>query len=178
MTRVVAAPFASGPAAPAGLEALVRLHRHAFTTVLVIGGNARRRLRTGLAFHHNSLVRHGPFVDRDGRRDAGALGAAFASRVVDSVAPIADDPLMLAEGGTLFVDHVEALDLTAQRWIFGFLDQASRPLGAGPVWAGRLVFGTAQDPRFHMAVGRFLPDLLDAIDKVRVELNERAPERR
>jgi hypothetical protein len=73
---------------------------------------------------------------------------------------------------------VESLDVNAQRWIRGLLDRVTLPCFADPVWAGRLVFGASRDPRAEVSAGRFLPDLLDAIDKVRVELSLVAEERR
>jgi hypothetical protein len=79
-------------ATPGRLAALMRLQRNALTTVLVIGGSARQRLETGLAFHRRSFLRRGPFVARDAVHDEHGLGRAFAARGPTTRSPTMRSP--------------------------------------------------------------------------------------
>lgn len=172
LARAHAAPHGEAPP-DAWLEALVRHHRRALTTALVVGGAAHARYDAALAFHRESSLRRGPFIARDAARHADALAAGLTARATGSAALRVRDPLALSEGGTLFIDRVERLAPVAQRLLAALLEGVTVPPATGPRWAGRLVCGAAHDLEPEAEAGRFHRGLLDSIDKVRVELDAR-----
>src|SRR2546427_190653 len=82
------------------------------------------------------------------------------------------NPCRAAERGTLYLDQVDRLSLDTQRLLVAL----ARRLGGGPITggdapcAGRLVTGNPSGLAEAVAAGRFLSELLDALDRVRVQL--------
>ena len=158
---------------------LVRIHRHSLTNVLVVGGTAERRDQVARAFHQESPLRAGPFVNVDCTREEDRLRVALQEWTATATPAIAAEvhPYQSAEQGTLFLDHVERLSPDTQRFLLALArrlhgEAVGRP--DGPC-AGRLVTGNPRGLAAAVSEGRFMAALYDALDKVRVELETTAP---
>jgi len=167
----------SGGEIPVPPARLIRLHRHSLTNVLVIGGTAALRDQVARAFHRESPLRNGAFVPLDCPGDEDRLRASL---LVWTAAEHASDPnpLQAAEEGTLYLDSIEKLSLDSQRLLLALARRLhGEPVGGveGPC-AARLVVGNPRGLGEMVAEGAFLPALLDAVDKVRVELDPTGPE--
>lgn len=84
-----------------------------------------------------------------------------------------DGLVSLAQEGTLFLDEVDSLSLSAQVVLLRFLqDKRYRPLGGGRELSSfaRIVAATHCDLRERVADGRFREDLFYRLDVLRIEL--------
>jgi transcriptional regulator of acetoin/glycerol metabolism len=78
---------------------------------------------------------------------------------------------------TLFIDSVDALPAWEQELLLHLVDRVAETslIGeASPL--GRLIAGSAVDLEAEVGAGRFLPELYDSLDKVRVVLSGMHPE--
>jgi DNA-binding NtrC family response regulator len=156
---------------------LIRLHRHSLTNVLVTGGTAALRDQVARAFHRESPLRNGAFVPLDCSQDEDRLRASLLAWTA-AEHESDPNPLQAAEEGTLYLDLVERLSLDSQRLLLALARRLhGEPVGGteGPC-AGRLVVGNPRALAEAVAEGGLLPALLDAVDKVRVELDPSGPE--
>lgn len=147
---------------------LIRLHRHSLSHLLLVGGTAEERERLAREFHRGSPLRRGPFVRLDADHEALRLCCALVNVLCAVTGERHDDPLRASEGGTLFLDRVTHLSPAIQRLLFHVL--ASPPVVSASPYFGRLAVGSDEPPEDVAAVGRFLPELFDILDKVRVDL--------
>jgi DNA-binding NtrC family response regulator len=161
---------ARGDASAAPPAPLIRLHRHSLTNVMVIGGTAARRNEVARSFHRESPLRGAAFVAVDAASEGEKLHQALDAWAGASAAT--EHPLVGAEHGTLFIDHVDrlstddqALLLTLGRRLLG--EPGAKSEVACP---GRVVVGNPRPLARAVEEGRFLETLYDALDKVRVEL--------
>ncbi|HST01073.1 MAG TPA: sigma 54-interacting transcriptional regulator [Usitatibacter sp.] len=147
---------------------LLRLHRNDLTSLLILGGYPAARLDVVRAFHAESPVRHGRLVVVDARREEAslfqALEAWVAARPIQRQCPIGS-----SDGGTLFIDGIQALGPLTQRMLLAFSKQVCDPDGEEH-WVGRLAAGNDQPLSDAVSDGRFSLALLDALDKVRVNM--------
>jgi two-component system response regulator HydG len=153
---------------------LIRLHRHSLTNVLVIGGTVTRRDQVARSFHRESPLRGSPFVAVDCSIDEEGLRAALHEWTQPAAGEPEVNPLSAAEHGTLFLDSIERLSLETQRMLLALARRLlGEPLAKTNVpIPGRLVVGNAQPLTQAVSEGRFLAPLYDALDKVRVELEQ------
>jgi DNA-binding NtrC family response regulator len=154
----------------------LRLHRESLTNVLIVGGSAERRDQVARAFHQESPLRAGGFVHVDGARDEGDLRLALLAWTSDLPQPT-PNPYRAAEHGTLYVDQVERLSEETQKLLLKLARQLQDPRG-NPVeqpCAGRLVAGSSVSLADAITAGHLMAPLHDALDKVRVQLDEVAP---
>jgi DNA-binding NtrC family response regulator len=155
---------------------VVRPHRDSLTNVLVVGGTAERREQVARAFHMESPLRSGAFVRVDCAREESRLRSAL--REWTGAAPASElNPLRAAERGTLFLDAVEHLSADSQGLLLAFARrlQSEAHGTEEPQGAGRLVTGNPTGLAPAVSEGRFLAALLDALDKVRVQLEDVTP---
>ena len=150
---------------------LIGLHRHSLTNVLIIGGDAALREQVARAFHRESPLGGGAFVNVDCSRDGERLRVALEGWTGTADAE-ASNPYRTAEQGTLYLDRVEELAPEVQRPLLALarLIQGEPAIGAQAARAGRLVVGNPRGLAEVVATGHFMPALYDALDKVRVEL--------
>jgi DNA-binding NtrC family response regulator len=74
---------------------------------------------------------------------------------------------------TLFVDSVDALPSEDQELLLRLVDRLAETSLIGEACPlGLLITGSALDLESEVGAGRFLPQLYDSLDKVRVVLNE------
>jgi DNA-binding NtrC family response regulator len=151
---------------------LLELHQHSLANLVVFGGTERQRLAVARAFHRSSPLRQGPFLHLDCSRDELALRRALQQWLVPSGAQPGINPLAAVAGGTLYLDLIGRLPVTDQRWLLMLAGQlqsdSSYPLaGPGP---SRLAVGNPSDLARVVEQGGFSRDLLDCLDKIRVEL--------
>jgi DNA-binding NtrC family response regulator len=108
----------------------------------------------------------------DCRRDEPRLRAALEgclARVATNGSP---NLVLAAWGGTLYLDHVTALGPATQKLVRCALH--SGLAGGADAWPLRISAGDDFDPENAVQSGRFLPELHDALDKIRVELDRPA----
>lgn len=138
---------------------------------MVVGGTADRRDQVARAFHRESPLHDGPFVNVDCGQEEERLRSALQGWLEPGAAA-EPNPYRAAERGTLYLDQVERLSADSQRLLLVL----ARRLGGGPITggdapcAGRLVTGNPNGLAEAVAAGRFMPELLDALDRVRVQL--------
>jgi len=156
-----------GLPAPLG-DALIRLHRHSLSHLMLVGGTAGQRERLALAFHRGSPLRRGPFVGLEAGRDEDRLRCALEHALSSVTCERLDNPLRESEGGTLFLDRITRLSLPTQHVMLRVL--GSPPAAASGPCFGRLAVGSDEPLEDAAAAGRFHPSLLDILDKIRVDL--------
>jgi DNA-binding NtrC family response regulator len=155
-------------------RALVRLHRHSLSHILVLGGDAGERAAVARSFHNESPMRSGPFVSLNCRLDEPTLRIALRCWLTATGRETCANPLWSAERGTLYLESVGRLSMGTQRQLLAFASQQTTlPSGCGSRWVGRLAVGNDEDPWDLVAQHRFLGALADVLDKIRVELNSR-----
>lgn len=153
----------------------LRLHGESLTNVLIVGGSAERRDQVARAFHQESPLRTGAFVHVDCARDEAGLQQALQEWTSET-APPGPNPYRAAERGTLYVDPVERLSQDTQRLLLALAKQLQGQHGTrGRSCPGRLVAGNPNVLTDAIAAGRFMAALQDALDKVRVQLDEVTP---
>jgi DNA-binding NtrC family response regulator len=153
---------------------LIQRHRTTLTHVLLLGGTDERRLAVARAFHDHSPLGRGAFVRVDARASDEALSQCLHAWLGDAAPdPAATDPVRDSARGTLFIDHVAALDAVAQRRLLRFV--AAVDGGRTPQWAGRFIVGAPAALEEEVSGGRFLADLLDTLDRIRIELRSSPP---
>ncbi|MDR3155230.1 MAG: sigma 54-interacting transcriptional regulator [Deltaproteobacteria bacterium] len=155
------------------------------TVVLIQGERGVEKETVAQSLHYDGLKAGGPFVKHDCAGGAAAFSPAAAGRFTDGPedgegpggAPEGGFPpgaageasgfpaslLEAAEGGSLFLDSVEALPLAGQARLLQVLrDRAyEKAPGEGPVPADvRVIAGTCADLAQLAAEGRFLRELL------------------
>lgn len=153
-----------------------RPHRDSLTNVLVVGGTPERRDQVARAFHLESLLRAGAFVHVDCAREEPRLRAAL--RGWTSSAPGSElNPLRAAAQGTIYLDSVEQLSSDTQGLLLAFARrlQTAPPSAGETSCPGRLVTGNPTGLARAVSEGRFLAALFDALDKVRVQLEDITP---
>lgn len=161
------------PVTTAGLPPLrlLRLHRHSLVNVLVMGGEAGERERIARAFHRESPLRTGPFVRLDCALEEDRLCAAL-QRWMTGASDSSDSSLMVAERGTLYLDHVDSLSPETQRLLLAFVTRFANAAtwNDAAAWGGRLVCGSEHHLGDLADQGTFLDPLYDCLDKARIEL--------
>ena len=162
----------SGGTGPLVSGELLRLHRNTLSPVLIIGGNSTARAVVALEFHRASPFRLGSLVALDCATQEDRLRAALEAWLVGAGAPKAPNPLWPAERGTLFLDSIGSLPLGTQQLLRLFTNRCSAlSSGSTSGWISRLAVGSDEDLWDLVAGGRFLGNLADGLDKIRVEMD-------
>lgn len=152
---------------------LLRLHRHSLVSILVTGGTAREREAMAHAFHRTSPLRDRPFMALDCGHDESTLRRALQGWLLAANGVPHPNPLRDVEGGTLFLDRLERLSAPAQRQLLVLARHIQGHPGTAANLPARLAVGTAASlldaPRAEIA-----PELLDCLDKIRVQVGAAA----
>ena len=150
---------------------LLRFHRNSLSHLLVVGGSPSERSEVALEFHRVSPVRLGPLIAVDCSIDEARLRDALTWWMSPTGRLSAPNALWSAERGTLFLDLVGQLSRDTQQLLLTCINRHSAlSAGCAHSWTGRLAVGSDEDPWDLVAGGRFLGALVDALDKIRVEL--------
>jgi len=169
-------PSLASPRGGAGVEATTKPASRlslSLAHLLVVGGSADERLRVAKLVHDESALRLGPFVSLDCASEEPKLREALSDWLQIAGSAPAAHPLWSAERGTLYLDSIGRLSQETQVQLLAF---ASRDLSASSRdhrGAARLMVGNDEDPWDLVAQGRFLPQLADVLDKIRVDLHAR-----
>jgi DNA-binding NtrC family response regulator len=167
----IAALLAPGP----GLtEPLIAIHRRTLVPAVVVGGSSRGRSGVARLLHRESPVRDGRFVRVDSAREEVRLRAALESWRFGAESVRRPGPVLDAAGGTLFVDNVETLSPATQRLLLALASCRLDESESAPRWPGRMILGNPRDLAADSAQGRFLSELWDCVDKLRVDLAARS----
>jgi len=121
-------------------------------------------------FHDSGRLRAGPFVATSSRSHDWTL--VFFRALSSQPLAVVNCPLQAAEGGTLFIDEIEALAPRAQRLMLEFLNRGRASATHASGWAGVIAAGASHDLDWWVAKGDFLPSLYDSLDKIRVNLTQ------
>ena len=152
-------------------DRLVRRHRHSLTNALILGGSSSTRAEWARAFHLESPLRLGIFVCLDCRHDEPRLRDALSGWL--AATPSTDPTLIAVQHGTLFLDSIECLSIESQRLLLELA--AAPPSERGRTeWApsvGRLICGGTEQLVRGRDEGRFMLELFDALDKIRIDLD-------
>ncbi|MGH7725894.1 MAG: sigma 54-interacting transcriptional regulator [Candidatus Eiseniibacteriota bacterium] len=145
---------------------------------LVIGRSAGERESVARAVHRFHRGEDGPFLrvlcDKDEALLRNALEAWLAGSPGENSPPL----LSRLEGGSLFLDGVEALGAESQKLLLGFLDASGGDRGRGDSpgrpnqpWKGLLIVGSEQALRHAVRDRGFSPELATSLENVRIVLD-------
>jgi DNA-binding NtrC family response regulator len=157
------------------LRKVLERNSNSLPNVLLIGRDGTRRELVARMFHAASFRKRGVFTALRCRRGPqgpkSELLNLFFALTRDGQCPGSRKSELLS-GGTLFIDEIEQMDLEDQRICFELLKQLQRLRSERPGEMGlRVVAGLGKELSEAAAQGGFLPELLDLLDKVRVELD-------
>ena len=154
----------------APLSRLVRLHRNSLTNALILGGTSAERAEWAHAFHRESPLRLGTLVSLDCATDEPRLKTAL--RDWTAGVETADPRMLAAQHGTLFLDSIDLLSNESQRLLLEIAAAPPAERGRSHIPSiGRLICGSTARLVRACAEGRFLLELYDALDKIRVDLD-------
>jgi len=148
---------------------LLHLHRHGVVSVLVTGGAACERESMARAFHQASPLRNRPFMTLDCGRDESTLRRALQGWLLPARGLPIPNPLRDVEGGTLFLDRLERLSAPAQQQLLVLAHRIQGGPGTTLNMPARLAAGSAA-PLLDDSPKEIAPELLDCLDKIRVEV--------
>jgi len=152
---------------PQALRNLVRVHGRTLSSVLVLRGTAAGRDQVARVFHAASGHPAALFHRVDCASDETLLDSLFRALLSDAESSLPSPE----DERTLFLDVVEALTNSSQRLLLLVIERLAEMAPCGerrPI--GRLIAGCHEDLQEEVDAGRFLPELYDAINKIRVDL--------
>ena len=150
----------------------------ALAVALVIGKEAGERESVARAMHREQRGPDGPFLRIDCESDERLLRQALQSWLAGS-RNYSPQFLARLEGGSLFLDGVEALGVETQSLLLDFMNRASgvvgdfegAPVGPSQLWKGQLIAGSETGLRRVVRDRGFLSGLADRLEKVRIVLD-------
>lgn len=148
---------------------LLRLHRHSLVSILVVGGTAREREEMARAFHRTSPLCERPFMTLDCGRDESTLRRALQGWLLRARGLPSPNPLRHVQGGALFLDRLERLSTTTQQQLLVLAHHIQSGDRTALNMPARLAAGLAA-PLLDDSPKGIAPELLDCLDKIRVEL--------
>jgi DNA-binding NtrC family response regulator len=145
---------------------------------LVIGKNASERESVARAMHREQRGPDGPFLRIDCGSDGRLLRQALQSWLAGS-RNYSPQFLTRLEGGSLFLDGVEALEAETQSLLLDFMNRISgvvgdvegAPVGPSQPWNGQLIAGSETELRRAVRERGFLSGLAERLEKVRIVLD-------
>jgi two-component system response regulator HydG len=147
---------------------------------LVLGKSPGERESVARAVHRFHCGPDGPFLRLQCGREESLLRQGLQSWLAESP-PGEQSPRLLErlEGGSLFLDEVEALGPESQELLAKFIDRSSGSAGAvegsprppGQPWKGQLIVGSSRSLRALTGEGGFASALADRLEKVRIVLD-------
>lgn len=155
------------------LDQIATRHRRSLSNALLIGGSHSQRLGLAHALHHQSLLRLGSFITIDCATEPVALRGALEARLSGVDMSAGARSLIAVQHGTLFLDSVESLALESQRLLLALAacPPGERGRNESTPSVGRLICGASRLIRRSCMEGRFLLELYDALDKIRIDLD-------
>lgn len=139
--------------------------------VVVEGEFGLSREAVARLIHLGSERRFGPWVSLNCAGLAGDdLVAALAGRVSNSSLPPARNPVVMAQGGTLFLDNADMLPEEAQRTLLALLQPGHSLHLAGPAFDVRIMVGISKPLRALVHSGLWRKDLALALDCFTIDL--------
>jgi DNA-binding NtrC family response regulator len=153
-----------------GLDPITGIGRG--VSALVIGKSDGERESVARALHRAHRDADGPFLKVQGTQEEGLLKQALESWMQGSSKGESPRLLDRLEGGSLFLDQIEALGLETQRLLLEFLE--AEDAGASPTtqpWKGQLITGSGRSLRGAVKEGRFDENLALRLERVRIVLD-------
>lgn len=142
-----------------------------WTNALIQHGTDAGRDQVARDLHATGPTPSGAFVRLDCRKSESTVFAALMSWLLEDGRDAEPARLPIANGGTLFLDHVDQLGRQCQQLLHIFAERLAEAAAAGQRGAvGRLVVGTPSDLNARVRTGAFMAALHDALDKARVDL--------
>ncbi len=143
---------------------------------LVLGKSPGERESVARAVHRFHCGADGPFLRLQCGREESLLRQGLKSWLAET-SPGEQSPRLLErlEGGSLFLDEVEALGRESQELLAEFIDRTSGTAGSprpsGQPWKGQLIVGSSRSLRTLTDRGEFAEKLADRLEKVRIVLD-------
>lgn len=143
---------------------------------LVLGRSPGERESVARAVHRFHCGPDGPFLRLQCSREEALLRQGLQSWLAGP-RPEEQSPRLLErlEGGSLFLDEVEALGRESQELLAEFIDRtsstANAPRTPGQPWKGQLIVGSSRSLRALTDRGEFAPQLAERLEKVRIVLD-------
>jgi DNA-binding NtrC family response regulator len=145
---------------------------------LVIGKSEGERESVARAMHREQRGPDGPFLRIDCRSDEGMVRQALQSWLAGSRS-YSPQFLNRLEGGSLFLDGVEALGVETQSLLLDFMNRVSgaagviegAPSGSSQPWKGQLIAGSESPLRRAVRDRGYLSGLAERLEKVRIVLD-------
>ena len=157
------------------LERLAGARPLTVCNVLVLGGTADERERAAHALHAAGSCPVGPFVPIDCHAARAKLREVIRVWIV--AGDRAHDRLAPDERGTLLLESVESLTRESQHLLLIFLDRLADSNVKGRMHPIVQVIAASQiDLEQAAATGAFLPELFDALNKLRIDLDASSTE--
>jgi two-component system response regulator AtoC len=160
-------------ASPSMIRVLEETERAASATspVLLVGERGTGREGLARAIHAQGARRRGPFVAVRARPGPEGERALFG--VVQGDAPMRRGPIASADGGTLYLERIEALELGAQSRLLDLLGTGSlQAVGGEKTFQVdvRLIAASSRTLEGDAATGRFEPALLDQLQSTLIQV--------
>ena len=148
---------------------------------LVLGKSPGERESVARAVHRFHCGPDGPFLRLQCGREETLLRQGLQGWLAGTLPGEQHSPRLLErlEGGSLFLDEVEALGHESQELLAKFIDRASgvasaaeeSPRSPGQPWKGQLIVGSSRSLRALTGEGGFAPALAARLEKVRIVLD-------
>lgn len=146
---------------------------------LVIGKSESERESVARALHREQRGPDGPFLRIDCSTDEGLLQRALQGWLVGTSGVSSPQLLNRLEGGSLFLDGIEALGVETQSLLLDLLIRSSgvtddlEGASAGPSqpWKGQLIAGSASSLRRAVRDRGWSSGLAERLEQVRIVLD-------
>ena len=151
----------------------------ASTVALVIGKSESERESVARALHREQRGPDGPFLRIDCSTDEGLLQRALQSWLGGLSGGVSPHLLNRLEGGSLFLDGIEALGVESQSLLLDFLIRSSRATdveegasdGPSQLWKGVLIAGSDDSLRRAVRDRGWSSGLAKRLEQVRIVLD-------
>jgi len=154
------------------VELLLQRSSKSLSNVLVMGENKAVRLVIAFSFHSRGRTSRLPFLATDCKNFLGELkeklmdGLDAKDRNAGRVSPAT-----WGVSGTTFLDEADEISMSEQKLFLEFVKERERQkFLSADLLIGRLVIGSGKNLEDLCRSGKFLPELYDCLNKVKVNL--------
>jgi DNA-binding NtrC family response regulator len=150
----------------------------ASNVAFVVGRSSAERESVARAVHRFHRGADAAFLRIQCGSEEAALHQALQSWLAGPEGEVSPHLLGRLEGGSLYLDGIEALGLDTQRKLLELMDQTSRSWSPGnpgdapgQPWKGQVIAGNERSLQSAVKDGRLLSELADRLERVRIVLD-------